>query len=256
MTAIAISREGGGDIYLFKTRTDAYLCPIINLYLDPIFERAEDLFWYTRLEWRSLSILAGVRPSIDWYELENGPQNLANETRLRTCREIWRGLLEKAVAAPADPKTICDIIVTNRRKGPVIMAKKETIAKSVDPADATTTAAASTEPKAPKGPKGIPSDGVIQFLKDKNDKFYGPDNNPKRAGSKGHERFALYEAGKTVADTIASGVWPADIKWDLEKSFIEIVGGTVAPAADPAVAEASTEEVDAEDDESDNEGDE
>ena len=46
--------------------------------------------------------------------------------------------------------------------------------------------------------------------------------NPKRAGTDGHRRFALYRDGMTVAAFLAAGGRSADIKWDAERSFIRL----------------------------------
>jgi hypothetical protein len=46
--------------------------------------------------------------------------------------------------------------------------------------------------------------------------------NPKRKGSACYPRFDLYEDGMTVADYIAAGGRKADIKWDVDKKFIEV----------------------------------
>lgn len=45
--------------------------------------------------------------------------------------------------------------------------------------------------------------------------------NPKRGDSAA--RFALYVNGMSVAQALAAGVWPADLRWDLAHKFIEVV---------------------------------
>lgn len=123
------------------------------------------------------------------------------------------------------------------------MAKKEK-------APAAAEAKKDTTPKerAPAGPRGVPQDATIHMLSDKSGKPYGVDNNPKRAGTAGHERFAKYTDGMTVGEAIAAGVWAADIKWDLDKKFIEVRGGTVKAASTEttdAVAGAADEAAEA-----------
>ena len=44
--------------------------------------------------------------------------------------------------------------------------------------------------------------------------------NPKRGDSAA--RFALYTLNMTVAEALAAGVWPADLRWDLAHKFIEL----------------------------------
>ena len=86
-------------------------------------------------------------------------------------------------------------------------------------------------PAGPKAPKGTELNSVIHFLKDKDGKSYGPDHNPKRPGTAGHQRFALYTDGMTVSEALAAGIWGADISWDLGKGFISVTGGTPAAAS-------------------------
>jgi len=45
--------------------------------------------------------------------------------------------------------------------------------------------------------------------------------NPKKGASQ--VRFALYTTGMTVAEYVAAGGRSADIKWDLERNFIQLV---------------------------------
>lgn len=77
-----------------------------------------------------------------------------------------------------------------------------------------------------RGPKNVPLDSVIRMMENKEGVKYGPDSNPKRPGSAGHARFAMYEDGMTVQQALDKGIWSADITWDLERSFIRIEGGT------------------------------
>jgi hypothetical protein len=44
--------------------------------------------------------------------------------------------------------------------------------------------------------------------------------NPKKPGSAGYDRYSLWRPGILVSEAIASGVWPADVRWDLERRFI------------------------------------
>ena len=46
--------------------------------------------------------------------------------------------------------------------------------------------------------------------------------NPKRAGSKSHERFALYVDGMTVAAALAAGLTTGDIHHDVAHNFISL----------------------------------
>lgn len=46
--------------------------------------------------------------------------------------------------------------------------------------------------------------------------------NPKRAGSKSHERFALYVDGMTVAAALEAGLTTGDIRHDVAHNFISL----------------------------------
>ena len=47
-------------------------------------------------------------------------------------------------------------------------------------------------------------------------------HNPKRAGTEGHVRFALYRDGMSVAQFLAAGGRRADVRWDQERNFIRL----------------------------------
>jgi hypothetical protein len=54
---------------------------------------------------------------------------------------------------------------------------------------------------------------TIQLLKE----------NPKRSGTKAHERFALYESGMKVTEFLKLGGTKNDLRHDTERHFIKIV---------------------------------
>lgn len=47
-------------------------------------------------------------------------------------------------------------------------------------------------------------------------------NNPKREGSEGYKRYALYKTGMKVVDFVAAGGTTADIRHDTAKGFIKV----------------------------------
>lgn len=49
-------------------------------------------------------------------------------------------------------------------------------------------------------------------------------DNPKKAGSSAHARFALYTVGDTIDQFIAKGGTMGDVKWDHERGFIKLEG--------------------------------
>lgn len=52
------------------------------------------------------------------------------------------------------------------------------------------------------------------------------DKNPKRVGSKSHERFEHYSASVTVGDFITLGGTYGDLAWDSARGYITISGYT------------------------------
>lgn len=86
-------------------------------------------------------------------------------------------------------------------------------------ATATTT---KDKPVRPIGRATYDPTSKISFGKDKEGKLYGKDNNPKRAGSAAHGRFALYKDGQTIAEAKEAGVTAGDINWDAKQGFIKI----------------------------------
>ena len=47
-------------------------------------------------------------------------------------------------------------------------------------------------------------------------------DNPKRAGSPSHRRFALYRDGMTVGEFLKAGGQRSDIAWDVDKGWISV----------------------------------
>ena len=92
-------------------------------------------------------------------------------------------------------------------------------------AEAAPAAAAGEEKAKRKPPVREPkfkTDMKITLLSDKDGKVYGKDHNPKRAGSKAGERFALYINGMTVDQALAAGITRGDLDFDAQKKFISI----------------------------------
>jgi len=134
------------------------------------------------------------------------------------------------------------------------MAKKDKVTGAAVPAGEAQTPAAAETPKEAsavigvRGPKGVPETAVITLL---------TATNPKREGSKAHERFAKYVDGQTVKQALDAGVLTADLVYDATHGFIKIAGYDVtvitpkpkaepkakkeAAPKDPAVAAAASE---------------
>lgn len=65
-------------------------------------------------------------------------------------------------------------------------------------------------------------DEVIRMLADSNGVTYGPNNNPKRPGSRSEKEFKLYRDGMTVGEYIKAGGRRSGINWDEAKGFIAL----------------------------------
>lgn len=225
MACVAVTRGGFGDVWVFPTRTEAFLHPLVQygdaLLLDPSSLTDQ----YNRLEWRSLRLLAKLPPG----EL---PENRRHSRGMMETQapQIFEALVRLAQPAPSDPAEVCRLVTQDRRLG--TMAKK----KQDAPADAASSptegaTAASNLPAQVKGPKGVPADAVITMGKDKEGKDYGPDNNPKKAGSKTHGRFQSYQTGMTIQQALDAGLTTADLNYDKEHGFISWTGGSQQPAS-------------------------
>lgn len=77
------------------------------------------------------------------------------------------------------------------------------------------------EPKVPKEPKA-PKEKAVKVVANLTKKItLLVDKNPKRG--KSAERFNIYKAGMTVQDFYAAGGLIADLNWDVNHKFIELV---------------------------------
>jgi hypothetical protein len=92
-----------------------------------------------------------------------------------------------------------------------------------------------------RGPKGVPLDAVIRFGVDKAGNKYGPDNNPKKVGTKTHGRFGtLYQDGMTIQQAMDAGLPTADLVYDRDHGFIQFEGADFPSAATAAGVPAET----------------
>lgn len=74
------------------------------------------------------------------------------------------------------------------------------------------------KPDVPKSFGGYRGEQVISLGFNKDGKQYGPDNNPKRPGSKSAVRFALYKQGMTVKAAIDAGLESGDLVNDTHET--------------------------------------
>lgn len=243
MTCLAVTRGGHGDVWLFDTRTVAYLHPLVQ-YGDALVQGPTDIVHqYNRLDWNTLRSVAGLPPA----QLPDTPREWRMFAEFQA-DQVYDALVKRASRPPLDPQQICDMVSRDRRLG-TMAKKKDTAPADVTAAQAPAVAgAAATAGSLPttRGPKGVPLDAVIHMGKNKEDKHYGPDNNPKKPGSKTHGRFAKYSHGMTVQQALDVGIPTADLVYDREHGFISFVGGTAGAAPSAPAPQAAAPAVDAE----------
>ena len=221
---VVVTRQGFGDLWLHESRSAAYLHPLTQ-YGDTILERPLDVAeQYSTLEWCTLRTMAGL-PTCE----------VPVRAKIRVDREFKEGqagliferLLQRAQPAPTDPAEICRRIQEDRRRTDN-MAKRK--ANTEFPAEAGAVKGSETGAGAKavkvagvpftKGPKGVPLGSIIRMGADKEGRTYGPDHNPKKAGSATHGRFACYRDGMTVQEALDAGVLTGDMTYDRDKGFI------------------------------------
>lgn len=249
MAWLAITRGGFGDVWLHDTRTAAYLHPLTQ-YGDALVGGPDDLArQYNRLEWPSLRVMAGLGEStVDTAHLTRREYQRIQDLQAPT---LFDALVARASRPPSDPQQICDIVSRDRRTG-TDMAKKKSDAPEAPTVVKTAVASEKTAGglNLTRGPKGVPLDAVIHLMADTKGVQYGPDNNPKKPGSKTHGRFACYSHGMTIQQAIDAGIQTGDLTYDRDHGFVQFHGGSVAPASAPAPVEASEDDVEGSEEES------
>lgn len=224
-TCVAVTCWGWGDVWGFESPEEARLHPLIDT-CDVILTGAEDIYpknWNYLFLPRMCSEVLGDRTAYQRLleTINDAPDEKTRDQRLSLASvDIWHRFQQTAKAPPSDPRAICEQIVRDRRRTDEWHSREENRRKPVMNAQTGGTATAEKPAEAPKNIAGKPPTAKIAFGKDKDQKLYGKDNNPKRAGSKSADRFNLYKAGQTLAEAVAAGASAADIKWDLDHGFI------------------------------------
>lgn len=229
---IAITRDGRGDIWAFGSFAEADANPIVQ-YGDRIIDGPSKIS--SRL---TLAEIPRILRRIGRGELADTIQSCmgapTHAQRIRRLDEyakfVWTALAEVARPAPKDPVELVNLIVRDRKLS--IQESKTMEAENPTAAAATEATAApkAKKEKAKKEEGAAPApkaerfnrEHKIRMLSNAEGVKYGASNNPKRAGSSSHDRFALYEDGMTVAAAIEKGVKTEDIAWDVKKGFIEV----------------------------------
>lgn len=210
---VAVTRNGLGDHWKFDSFEEADQHPLVQ-YGDVICRGPQHVSnQFTHLELPDyLRRLGdeGLRSEVLVSLREAGARR--KEVLGRYEERIWRKMCELSRDPPSDATEIVELIRRDRK----LSIKERAM-------NATTEAPKTAAPAAPKREPMFKEDQKITMLVDKDGKPYGKDNNPKRAGSKSADRFALYKGnGMTVKDAIAAGILMADLKYDSDHKFITI----------------------------------
>lgn len=227
---VAITRDGRGDLWAFGSFAEADTHPLVQ-YGDRIVDGPQSIT--KRL---SLAEIPRILRRCNREDLAE---------RIRMCfdaashaqrvqrvneyaKHVWTALAESARPAPSDPEELVKLIVRDRK---LSIEESKTMEAETPTTEAATEATKAKKTKAPKAEGEAPApkaerynrEHTIRLLSNAEGVKYGPENNPKRAGSASHDRFALYEDGMTVGAAVEKGVKSEDIAWDVRKGFIEVV---------------------------------
>lgn len=229
MVCLAITREGWGDVWRFASKDAAYGHALVQP-SDAILTGAQDITrQYNMLEIGRLlekignehlrvTILSSVHPDLGL------PDRVRLERVAERADRIWDALLGLARDVPEDPAAVLTQVRLDRRLMTQLNQKKDdNMANTPATGAAGTTAAAA--PKPEKKQKFADS-AIIRLQADKEGKKYGKDNNPKRAGTTTHDRFAKLVDGMTVAAYVkAVGNQAAafsELDYNQKKGFLKI----------------------------------
>lgn len=226
---VAITRDGRGDLWCFGSYAEADQHPIVQ-YGDRIVDGPKSIC--TRLTLNEIpAILARINRNdlakqiLDCLSAPSHRQKVQRVSELSL--HVWTALTEAALPPPTDPPELVQLIVRDRK----LSIKESRSMEETTPTPDTTVEPKAKKTRAPKEKSTDPAqpkaerynrEHKIRLLSNAEGVQYGPENNPKRAGSASHDRFALYKDGMTIGAAIEAGVKSEDIAWDVKKGFIEI----------------------------------
>ena len=225
MTCVVVTRGGWGDIWKFSTQHEADLHPICQ-YGDAVLCGPEDVLeawgelWLPEMIQQLIKDNSFSKRSAE--DIAGAATRQIRSTRLAAiAEEVWRELQRMAVSPPQEPSEILRLITLDRKmytsSHPRSRSTRTEERENMTTAETTTTA-----PEKPKTFAGHPLTATLHFNADKEGKLYGPDNNPKRAGSASAELFTKYVDGMTLAEAKEAGISSVAVKWDFDHGFITI----------------------------------
>lgn len=229
MVCVAVTRGGvGGSAWLFGSRDEADLHPLVQ-YGDALIDGPDSVMeQYNLLNLHELLSVIGdsdLRERVwdDFPSRGSVPESRRVQMMSdRHGRHLFDALVSVAEEPPEDPADICRI-VTEDRTAILNRGRNHNMAKNPKTApENKADAPAEKKDEKPSKPPKYADDAKIILLADKEGKKYGKDHNPKRAGSKSAERFALYTDEMTVKSFLDAGGTVADLDHDIKKEFVKI----------------------------------
>lgn len=213
---IVVTRNGRGDVYLADSRQEADRHPLVQ-YGDVTLGDSGDIV----LMWNPDELIKIARSMLDGPRLARVEDAAALPTwdeRRRALQgmagDLWQALEHRAEPLPDDPEVICNLVRRDREMMERTMADAKAAKTEKTPKP-------KPDPK-PKTHGGFRPEQKITLLKDKANKPYGADNNPKRPGTSAAKMFILYKSGMSVAEFVAAGGTGAALKYDHQHGFIKV----------------------------------
>ena len=122
------------------------------------------------------------------------------------------------------------VLTLSRETSPIGLAAIEAlVGKPIYPwAAGTAQAALAAQPK----PRGV---AVPRVHETDNMIVVHIPSNPKRPNTAGWERYNIWKVGYTVKELKDQGLWPADVKWELERNTVQLAKAD-SPEGQAAIA--------------------
>lgn len=229
MVCVFITQNGEGAAWRVRSLEAARLCPLLQGWDVCATSDTELAAQYPRAQAVQLArqLPEGhprrrtVTEALERWRADGSRER--TDAAIEAVGVVWAHLVRHAPAPPEDAQTLVDLITQDRRA-----VEGRTLRSIGGPA-----------PSAPEKPsragedmsdtrKRITDDSTIKVLSEKN---------PKREGSKAFAAFSKYKDGMTVKEAKDAGIPANDIRYDLDKNFIEVT--VPEPKAEPAKSDAA-----------------
>lgn len=223
MVCVALTRGGEGSLWRFESLIEASDHPLIQ-YGDAICCSEEDVHRTFRpVELADLADRIG-QPQLS-LAIRSSVAILTTRDRDQFAERLWSHMQRSAVEPPKDPSEVIRLVRQDRaaarsaRSTPWRLNPMERL--PLQQRNERMTDDTEKKTAVPRTRK-YSDTTIISMGKDANGVAYGPENNPKKVGSKSAERFAKYVDGMTVETARAVGFASMDFDYDSEKGFISL----------------------------------